>query len=404
MIKMGGHASLSKARIGKLDTTGVRSLSHDPATFFSMLHKIRQARPRSPCCGLRQVLNMFYQQEHARGTDAGATTSTPEGNDTRSKRGDRNAPPTLSPSALRAGLGSLGVPLGDEDFVTLMATTDPNRCGEVSYPSFCEALKLHEIRGEILDGGRPATPAGQQRPCSAPPAPSLTQSEGRYAGVGAVGTAAVVGGEGGGYARRRAMELAPPTDARRDLEGGVFHVNPATQGCANPNFTTTMMSISGRGTDKSTSEAYRPKRRQSPAPAPGGALTGVRAKSHGQTLLVVGDGGDRVDFRRETGAEAERQFRQGLGVKMRYSKSCRFCGVLCWSVSTSIQRADESEAMQISGDRVGIARVKNENGRVGFANRVHHSNRSTSCREPCEIRSTIYAPRVHACRCQMHPS
>lgn len=268
---------------------------------------------------------MFYQHGRSGGTDVGATTSPPESNDKTSERDDHHNPPALSPSALRAGLGSLGVPLGDEDFVALIATTDPDRRGEVSYPTFCEALDLHELRGNLLDGDRFDSSTKRGRPGSVPPPPppSLRQYKGQYAEGGAVNTAAGAGsreGGGGGYARRRAMELAPPADPQKDLEGGVFHVNPATEGCANPTFTTTMMSTSGRGrggAHQSTVEAYRPKRRQSPAPAPGGVLTGVRAKSHGQTLLVVGDGGDRVELRSETGAEAERQFRQGLGVKMR---------------------------------------------------------------------------------------
>ncbi|CAM9543969.1 unnamed protein product [Scytosiphon promiscuus] len=289
--------------------------------FDKLRNSVRQIQDQRDSAG--PVLKMFYEQGKGRGKDDGAATSALGGNDETEKRDDRRVPPALSPSALRAGLGSLGLPLGDEDFVALIATTDPDRRGEVSYPSFCEALSLHELRGDLLDNGPFADPTGQQRPCSL--------SKGQHAAGGARRTAAgagSTGGEGGGYARRRAMELAPPPDPQRDLEGGVFHVNPATQGCANPNFTTTMMSVYGRGRSgahQCTVEAYRPKRRQSPAPAPGGVLTGVRAKSHGQTLLVVGDGGDRVELRSETGAEAERQFRQGLGVKMRRSQSLSSC-------------------------------------------------------------------------------
>lgn len=108
------------------------------------------------------------------------------------------------------------------------------------------------------------------------------------------------------------MELAPPADAHADLEGGVFHVNPATYGCANPNFTTTMIPVGGRDGEgvvqRAGPDRYRPKRRQSGDGAP--------TRAHKQTLLVVG-GGDRVERWNETGAEAERRFRQGFGVKMR---------------------------------------------------------------------------------------
>lgn len=278
---------------------------------------------------------MFRQRGRGRATGySDAATPTTSGNGTINNDDDpHRTPRPLSPSALRAGLGSLGVPLGDEDFVTLIAATDPDRRGEVSYPTFCKALDLHPLHGESPDAHWTASGSEQQeRPSSAPPAPTTSRQHNRRhvgsgGGSGSGGTTAGDAGkgrgEGGGYARRRAMELAPPADTREDLEGGVFHVNEATYGCANPNFTTTMVPASIGGECKANNnhprpDAYRPKRRQSPAPAPGGTLTGVRTKSHGQTLLVVGSGGgDRVGLRDQTGLEAERRFRQGLGVKMR---------------------------------------------------------------------------------------
>ncbi|CAB1109743.1 unnamed protein product [Ectocarpus sp. CCAP 1310/34] len=286
------------------------------------------------------VFDMFRQRGRARAggyCDAAAATAaapTTSGNGTINNDDDPDRTPSpLSPSALRAGLGSLGVPLGDEDFDTLIAATDPDRRGKVSYPTFCEALDLHPLRGDPPDAHRTASGSEEEeRPSSAPPVPTKSRQHNRQhvgsgGGSGSGGaTAGVAGkgrGEGGGYIRRRAMELAPPADAREDLEGGVFHVNEATCGCANPNFTTTMVPASTGGgcranNNRPRPDSYRPKRRQSPAPAPGGTLTGVRTKSHGQTLLVVGSGGgDRVGLRDQTGLEAERRFRQGLGIKMR---------------------------------------------------------------------------------------
>lgn len=243
-----------------------------------------------------QVFDMFQQGGRGRGEARknGTAASYAGGNDDKDPDDDQRIPPPLSPAALRAGLGSLGVPLGDKDFIALMATTDPEQRGEVSYPTFCEALKLHRLRGG--NGGEPAA----QRPSSAPP--PLTSSRSTGGGEG----------EGGGYARRRAMELVPPPDAHTDLEGGVFHLNPATHGCANPNFTTSMIPAGGRdgrGAQQSRADTYRPKRRQS-----GG---NAFMKAHEQTLLVVGDG-DRAGRWNETGAEAERRFCRSLGGKMRY--------------------------------------------------------------------------------------
>ncbi|CAM9862800.1 unnamed protein product [Ectocarpus fasciculatus] len=301
---------------------------------------VRQIQEKQNSAG--PVFDMFRQRGRGRGrgySDAAVAAANASGNGTNDGDDPRRTPPPLSPSALRAGLGSLGVPLGDEDFVTLIAATDPDRRGKVSYPTFCEALDLHPLRGDPAGDGHwtAAGSEGQERPSSAPPAPTASRQQNRrHAGSGGgsggttAGDAGKGRGEGGGYARRRAMELAPPADTREDLEGGVFHVNEATYGCANPNFTTTMVSASNGGGGKASNhappDAYRPKRRQSPAPCPGGTLTGVRTKSHGQTLLVVGSGGgDRVELRGQTGLEAERRFRQGLGVKMRRSRSLSSC-------------------------------------------------------------------------------
>lgn len=247
-------------------------------------------------------------QQGGRGREEGRKNTTAASqtgfNNSKDPDNDQRTPPPLSPAALRAGLGSLGVPLGDKDFVALVATTDPEHRGEVSYPTFCEALNLHQIHGG--NGGEPAT----KRPSSAPPQRTSRCSPG--------------GGEGGGYAHRRAMELAPPADAHTDLEGGVFHSNPATHGCANPNFTTTMIPVGSGdvgGAQHSGADTYRPKRRQSG--------DGARTRAQKQTLLVVG-GGDRVDRWNETGTEAERRFRQGFGVKMRYARHKCLEGPTSW--------------------------------------------------------------------------
>lgn len=288
---------------------------------------------------------MFHQQrQHGRGQKSARRNSATSGaksgvNDTNSNTNsdsnndddhDQGTPSPLSPSALRAGLGSLGIPLGDDDFVTLIATTDPDRRGEVSYSKFCEALNLHRLRSsDVFDdrryvsrrrsgvkGGGAGSPP--ERSSSAPPRPRSSQitRQGVAVGGGGRGCDSEMGGEGGGYARRRAMKLTPPADARTDLEGGIFHLNPATHGCANPNFTTTMIPVwNGRGggtaqqqqqQQQSAEGAYRSKRRQSPA--------GVNTRAKKQTIYVVGGG---TPFK-ETGAEAEKLFRQGFGMKMRY--------------------------------------------------------------------------------------
>lgn len=229
-------------------------------------------------------------------------------------KNDGSAPVSLSHSALRTGLQALGVPLGDEDFINLIARTDSNRDGKVSYPDFCEALKLHRIRDNY--DGHCATASTLERPSSAPPQLfSQTIEQGRatiehFRKMRARG-------EGGGSDRRRAMELAPA--ASMDLEGGIFHRKPSTNGCTNPNFTTTMFPPNCYNAGKygpTLGEFYRPKRRQSPAPAPAAERTGVQAKSHGQTLLVSGYD-SRSQLWNETGTEAESSFRHGLGAKKR---------------------------------------------------------------------------------------
>ncbi|CAM9191938.1 unnamed protein product, partial [Laminaria digitata] len=245
-------------------------------------------------------------------------------------------PPPLSPSALRAGLRSLGVPLGDEDFDAVLANTDPSRHGEVSYPDFCEVLRLHRLRDNpdrrpgAATAAAAAAASGLKRPSSAPPQLS-SQAIGQ--GIAAASGAVIArgerggGGGGGGSARRRAMELAPAGDF--DLDGGVFHRNPATDGCANPNFTTTMVPAwddddvrNGRGGGtRGRGDGHRPGRRQSPAPAPlllTASCTVVgRPRHRGQT--VIGD--NRFQPWNETGAGAERRFRQDLGAKARRHRS-----------------------------------------------------------------------------------
>lgn len=123
------------------------------------------------------------------------------------------------------------------------------------------------------------------------------------------------------------MVLAPKDDL--NLDGGVFHLNLATQGCTNPNFTTTMIpvverfsksdEVEGRATCRARSApadigSYRPHRRQSPAPAPGLRYTGCRPGSQGQSVLIS-DNHSRLWSL--TGEEAEMSFRHVLGIKAR---------------------------------------------------------------------------------------
>lgn len=222
---------------------------------------------------------------------------------------------SLSPSELRTGLGSLGVPLGDEDFVNLIASTDPDRLGEVSYPMFCKALRLHQLHDSFNSNELRAATFATQRPSSAPQLLS-SQSIGQGVAAGhANGTKGRRGG-GGGSARRKAMDLAPADDM--NLDGGVFHRNSATDGCANPNFTTTMIPASRRGGRHGATEVetHRPMRRPSPGPSVTLHHTGVWPRSQRQTLLVSG-GDDQSQLWNDTGATAEKTFRHGLGIKTR---------------------------------------------------------------------------------------
>lgn len=258
-----------------------------------------------------QVLDMFHRRGGGGGGGEGGGRSDPSPTP-RSDDGKFNPPP-LSPSALRAGLRSLGVPLGDDDFDAVLASTDPDRHGEVSYPKFCEVLRLRRLRGN--DNTRPDTAvSGLERPSSAPPLSSQ-----------AIGQGLSVSGKiiprrerswGRGSARCRAMELAPAGD-RDLLDGGVFHRNPATDGCSNPNFTTTMVRAwnDGDGRGRGRTDGHGSGRRQLPAPAPAltAACTVVQPVSRGQTLI----GDNRFHSWNETGAGAERRFRQDLGAKAR---------------------------------------------------------------------------------------
>ena len=142
-----------------------------------------------------------------------------------------------------------------------MATVDPERRGEISYAGFCEALRLHKLRDN-----RGATVATQRT--SAIPTVS-SQSMAQVLSTGGVANA---GGKGGPKergvrraARRKALDLA--THAEINLDGGIFHRNPATVNCTNPNFTTTMVKSCG-------DEKYCPGTRQPPA----------LARSSGNTL------------------------------------------------------------------------------------------------------------------------
>ena len=216
--------------------------------------------------------------------------------------------PCLPPSALRRGLSSLGVPLGDEDFLSLMATVDPERRGEVSYAGFCEALRLHKLRDNH-------DAAVATRRTSATPTVS-SQSMGQVLSTGGVANA---GGKGGPKehgvrraARRRALDLV--THAEMNLDGGIFHRNSATENCANPNFTTTMVKSCG-------DEKYYPGTRQPLALArsSGNTLPGDLTKKD-----FVGEKGRSPQRWSETVGEAEVAFRRCLGTKIR-CESCNFC-------------------------------------------------------------------------------
>lgn len=224
-------------------------------------------------------------------------TTTQENN----KDHDENTPPPLSHAELRAGLASLGVPLNDEDFTTLLANTDLDHKGQVSYPDFCQTLKLHRLYNERRKSTQ-TSPAVLTSQCIGQGA--VVREDKASSGDG--------GGGGGGSARRKAMELAPADNL--NLDGGLFHCNPATVGCTNPNYTTTMIPAWTEQRGR-VDPAYRPKRRQSPAPAPGLRYTGYRPGYQGQTVLLS-DNHPRLWS--STGEEAELNFRHILGVKARY--------------------------------------------------------------------------------------
>ncbi|CAM9319621.1 unnamed protein product, partial [Discosporangium mesarthrocarpum] len=199
---------------------------------------------------------------------------------------------------LRSRLSSLGVPLGDEDFASMLAHIDPTSSGRgyVSYQDFCRSMRLHHL-GEKINLSRSSASRNRSKPSD----PLVT----------AASTTAAVGSESppsglhlqSGPARRHALALSPSDDLT--LDGGILHHNPATAGCPNPNFTTTMTG-GGRGDGRSRYECelgratsltrsgscngrtwhYRPKRHQSPAPAPAAQGTGRRPGSQGQTVML----------------------------------------------------------------------------------------------------------------------
>lgn len=230
-------------------------------------------------------------------------------------------PSSLSPSALRTGLRFLGMPLGDKDFVALVTKADRDGRGQVSYKNFCETLGLDQIDFDVIDEKGGKANAGKEadhlkRPSSAPPL-LASQAIGRGFSSSVSGERYPEGGDG--RARPRVMRVLTSSSVA-SLDGGLFHRNPATDGCTNPNFTTTMIPPTwGVRDDGRHGNVYRPSRRPSPAPAPAAALTGVRPRVDGQTLLVCG-GDDQCRVWSETGVEAERVFRRGFGVKARWGR------------------------------------------------------------------------------------
>lgn len=221
--------------------------------------------------------------------------------------GDKMTP--LSYRELRTGLGSLGVQLGGDDFVTLLAKADPHRSGKVSYPRFCEILGLHRMRGKHEDPSPKRTAIALSRE------PSHQERETRSDDRASIEFCT----------RRQAMMSSKPRNDL-DLEGGVFHRNPSTFGCQNPNYTTTMIRPGSEGSLK-----YRPKRHQSPAPAPGLRHAGCRPESQGQTVLL---GDNRSSLWSWTGEEAEMNFRRALGVKSRCT--CKAPWAIAWLASSML--------------------------------------------------------------------
>lgn len=82
---------------------------------------------------------------HTKSASAPPPTTHNSGGSSSAKGGEELA---LSPAELRAGLGSLGVPLSDADLISLVAKTCPGRRGKVTYPDFCDVLGLQRISAD----------------------------------------------------------------------------------------------------------------------------------------------------------------------------------------------------------------------------------------------------------------
>lgn len=226
---------------------------------------------------------------------------------------------SLSCSALRRGLSSLGVPLGNEDFDALMATVDPMRRGEVSYADFCKTMNLHQVRGDCLRAAATGRETSLRPSISSMSVGQGVVNGGKSSIVNTGGRGRPVETEGGGSARRRAMMFTPP-DAM-NLDGGIFHRNPATDGCTVPTYTTTMMTNASRGNTNNSSCS-----RQSPM-AP---RSSPHIFSSGGDL-IKDDVANIISGRRsphrwsETAEAAESKFRRCLG---RYAGSGRMVVVI----------------------------------------------------------------------------
>lgn len=213
---------------------------------------------------------------------------------------------SLSRSALRRGLSSLGVPLGNEDFAALMATVDPMRRGEISYADFCKTMGLHQVRDDCFRADTTLRPTSQPPSISDMPVGQGVASGSKSSNIDAGGRGRPGETEGGGRTRRRAMTFTPPDVT--NLDGGIFHRNPATYDYTVPTFTTTMVTNASRGITN-----YGPRNRQSPVVA----RSPPHIFSSGGDLNdddAVGMRGRRSPQRRsETAEEAESKFRRCLG-------------------------------------------------------------------------------------------
>lgn len=214
---------------------------------------------------------------------------------------------SLSCSALRRGLNSLGVPLGNEDFVALMATMDPMRQGEVSYADFCKTMDLHQVRDDCFRAATPVRETFLRPSISGMPANQGVVNNSKSSTVDTGGRGRSVETEEGGSARRRAMIFAPPDVM--NLDGGIFHRNPATDGCKVPTYTTTMMTNTSRGNTNNG-----PRSRQS--------LKAARSSPHifaSGDDLIKDDVADIINSRRspprwgDTAEAEESKFRRSLG-------------------------------------------------------------------------------------------